>query len=143
MTIANNIFYQCLIFYKCGSPVCGLHYGLHSIFQHTNDLYYCNLLNDESIQKTNNKKYMYRCIGGMICISKLCNLNLMFRHFALLMTVTEFLNLLFGTACLSIVYAKFCTNVFEKSDFLLNQFVLKMLCHTCDIKMYYIVPTMQ
>ena len=64
----------------------------------------------------------------------------MFRNnFALLMTITEFLNLLFGTACLSIVYTKFRTNVFEKSDFLLNQFVLKMLCHTCDIKMYYIV----
>ena len=38
-----------------------------------------------------------------------------------------------------VVYTKFCTNVFEKSDFLLNQFVLKMLCHTCDLKMYYIV----
>ena len=46
---------------------------------------------------------MYRCIGGMIsCISKLYNLNLMFRHhFALLMTITEFLNLLFGNAHLS------------------------------------------
>ena len=46
---------------------------------------------------------MYRCIGGMIsCISKLNNLNLVFRHyFALLITITEFLNLLFGTACLS------------------------------------------
>ena len=46
---------------------------------------------------------MYKCIGGMIsCISKLYNLNLMFRHyFALLITITEFLNLLFGTACLS------------------------------------------
>ena len=46
---------------------------------------------------------MYRCIGGMICcISKLYNLNLMIRHyFALLMTNTEFLNLLFGTANLS------------------------------------------
>ena len=32
----------------------------------------------------------------------LYNLNLMFRHyFALLMTITEFLNLLFGTASLS------------------------------------------
>ena len=34
-----------------------------------------------------------------------------------------------------------------KSDFLLNQFVSKMLRHTCDIKMYYIVlqcsPVMQ
>ena len=46
---------------------------------------------------------MYRCIGGMICcISKLYNLNLMFRHyFALLITITEFLNLLFGTASLA------------------------------------------
>ena len=46
---------------------------------------------------------MYKCIGGMICsISKLYNLNLMFRHyFALLMTIIEFLNLLFRTACLS------------------------------------------
>ena len=87
----------------CESVVCGLHYKLHSIFKHTNELYYCNLLHDESIQKTYNKKYMYRCIGGMICcISKLYNLNLMFRHyFALLMTNTEFLNLLFGTANLS------------------------------------------
>ena len=50
----------------CESVVCSLHYGLHSIFKHTNDLYYCNLLHGESIQKTN-KKYMYRCIGGMIC----------------------------------------------------------------------------
>ena len=25
------------------SLVCGLHYGLHSIFKHTNELYYCNL----------------------------------------------------------------------------------------------------
>ena len=85
----------------CESLVCSLHYELHSIFKHTNELYCCNLLN-ESIQKTS-KKYMYRCIGGMICcISKLYNLNLMFRHyFALLMTITEFLNLLFGTAYLS------------------------------------------
>ena len=84
----------------CESPVCGLHYGLHSIFKHTNELYYCNLLNDESIQKTNNKKSMYRCIDGMICcISKLYNLNLTFRHyFALSMTITEFLNLLLKTA---------------------------------------------
>ena len=46
---------------------------------------------------------MYRNIGGMIsCISKLYNLNLMFRHyFAILITITEFLNLLLGTACLS------------------------------------------
>ena len=51
----------------CESVVCGLYYGLHSIFKHTNELYYCNLLHDKSIQKTNNKKYMYRCIGGMIC----------------------------------------------------------------------------
>ena len=73
------------------SVVCVLHYGLHSIFKHTNELYYCNLLHDESIQKTYNKKYMYRCIGGMICISKLYNLNLMCRdYFALLMTNTEF-----------------------------------------------------
>ena len=36
------------------------------------------------------------------CISKLYNLNLMFRHyFALLITIAEILNLLFGTACLS------------------------------------------
>ena len=36
------------------------------------------------------------------CISKLYNLNFMFRHyFAILMTITEFLNLLFGTASLS------------------------------------------
>ena len=86
----------------CESVVCGLHYGLHSIFKHTNELYYRNLLLDESIQKTNNK-YVYICIGGMICcISKLYNLNLMFRHyFALLMTITEYLNLLFGTASLS------------------------------------------
>ena len=57
----------------------------------------------KACKKTNNKKYMYRCIGGMIsCISKLCNLNPIFRHyFALLMTITEFLNLLFGIACLS------------------------------------------
>ena len=87
----------------CESLVCSLHYGLHNIFKHTNELYYCNLLNDKSIQKTNNKKYMYRYIGGMICcISKLYNLHLMFRHyFGLLMTITEFFNLLFGTACLS------------------------------------------
>ena len=26
----------------CESVVCGLHYGLHSIFKHTNELYYCN-----------------------------------------------------------------------------------------------------
>ena len=51
----------------CESVVCGLHYGLNSIFKHTNELDYCNLLHDESIQKTNNKKYMYRCICGMIC----------------------------------------------------------------------------
>ena len=62
MTIANKTFYQYIIFYKCGSPcmceslVCGLHYELHSIFKHTNELYYCNLVNDKSIQKTNNKK---------------------------------------------------------------------------------------
>ena len=45
---------------------------------------------------------MYRCIGGMICCtSELYYLNLMFRHyFALLMTIIELLNLLFGTACL-------------------------------------------
>ena len=88
----------------CESVVCSLHYGLHSIFKHTNEMYYCNLLHDESVQKTYNKKYMYRCIGGMICcISKLYNLNLMCRHyFALFMTNTEFLNLLFGTANLSI-----------------------------------------
>ena len=56
----------------CESLVCGLHYGLHSIFKRTNELYDCNLLNDESMQKTNNKKHMYRCIGGMIsCTSKL------------------------------------------------------------------------
>ena len=87
----------------CESVVCGLHYGLHSIFKHTNQLYYCNC----------------RCIGGMICcISKLYNLNLIFRYyFALLMTNTEFLTLLFGTASLSIVYTKFCTNVFEKVIF--------------------------
>ena len=87
----------------CESVVCGVHYGLLSIFKHTNELYYCNLLLDESTQKTYNNKYMYRCIGGMICcISKLYNLNLMCRHyFALLMTNTEFLNLLFGTANLS------------------------------------------
>ena len=86
----------------CESVVCGLHYGLRSVFKHTNELYYCNLLRDESTQKTN-KKYMYRFIDGMICcISKLYNLNLMFRYyFALLMTITEFLNLLFGTASLS------------------------------------------
>ena len=60
----------------CESVVCGLHDKLHSIFKHTNELYYCNLLHDESIQKTNDKKYMYRCIGGMICcISKLYNLS--------------------------------------------------------------------
>ena len=40
----------------CESLVCGLHYELHSIFKHTNELYYCNLVNDKSIQKTNNKK---------------------------------------------------------------------------------------
>ena len=86
----------------CESLVCGLHYGFHSIFKHTNELYCCNLLNDESIQKTNNKKYMYRCIGGMIsCISKLYDLNLTFRHYFALLIITEFLNLLFGTACLS------------------------------------------
>ena len=56
----------------------------------------------KAYKKTNNKKYMYRCIGGMISISKLYNLNPMFRHyFVLLMTITEFLNLLFGIACLS------------------------------------------
>ena len=60
MTIANKTFYQYKISYllkssMCESLVCGLHYGLHSIFKHTNELYYCNLLNDESIQKTNNK----------------------------------------------------------------------------------------
>ena len=45
---------------------------------------------------------MYRCIGGISCISKLYNRNPMFRHyFAFLMTITEFLNLLFGIACLS------------------------------------------
>ena len=48
---------------------------------------------------------MYRFIGGMICcVSKLCylNLDLTFKHyFALSMTITEFLNLLFETACLS------------------------------------------
>ena len=71
----------------CESVVCGLHYGLHSIFRHTNELYYCNLLQDESIQKTNDKKYMYRCIGGMIC----CISKFMFRQYlALLMTITEF-----------------------------------------------------
>ena len=42
----------------CESVVCGLYYGIHSIFRHTNELYYCNLLHDESIQKTNNKKYI-------------------------------------------------------------------------------------
>ena len=49
----------------CGSLVCGLHYGLHSIFKHTNELYYCNLLNDEteSIQKTNNKNI---CIDVLV-----------------------------------------------------------------------------
>ena len=26
----------------------------------------------------------------------------------------------------------------KKVSFLLNQFVFKMLCHTCDIKIYYI-----
>ena len=59
---------------------------------------------------------MYRCIGGMIsCISKLYNLNLIFRHyFASLITITEFFNLLFGTASCQVVYTKFCTNVFEK-----------------------------
>ena len=47
----------------CESLVCGLHYGLHSIFKHTNELYYCNLLNDESIQKTNNKNI---CIDVLV-----------------------------------------------------------------------------
>ena len=46
----------------CESLVCGLHYGLHSIFKHT-ELYYCNLLNDESIQKTNNKNI---CIDVLV-----------------------------------------------------------------------------
>ena len=57
----------------------------------------------KAYKKTNNKEYMYRCIGGMIsCISKLYNLNPMFRHyFASLMTIIEFLNLLFRIACLS------------------------------------------
>ena len=32
----------------CESPVCCLHYGL---YKHSNELYYCNLLNGESIQK--------------------------------------------------------------------------------------------
>ena len=108
----------------CESLVCGLNYGLHSIFKHANELYYCNLLNDESIQKTNNKN---RCIDGMIsCISKLYNLNLMFRHyFALLITITEFLNLLFETACLSSsVYTLNFAQTGLKSDFLLNQFML-------------------
>ena len=31
---------------------------MHSIFPNNNELYYCNLLHDESIQKTNNKKYI-------------------------------------------------------------------------------------
>ena len=46
------------------------------------------------------RKQIIKSIGGMICcISKLYNLNIMFRHyFALLMTITEYLNLLFGTA---------------------------------------------
>ena len=35
----------------CESVVCGLHYGLHSIFEHTNELYYCNLLHDEVYRK--------------------------------------------------------------------------------------------
>ena len=77
----------------CESVVCGLHYGLHSIFKHTYELYYCNLFHDEGKQKTNNKKYMYRCIGGMSCCIR--------HYFALLITITEFLNLSFGTACLS------------------------------------------
>ena len=83
----------------CESLACGLHYGLHSIFN-----YYCNLLNDESIQKTNNKNI---CIDVLVerlvvYLNWMYNLNLMFRHyFALLITITEFLNLLFGTACLS------------------------------------------
>ena len=49
----------------CESLVCGhgLHYGLHSIFKHTNELYYFNLLNDESIQKTNNKNI---CIDVLV-----------------------------------------------------------------------------
>ena len=96
----------------------------------------------KAYKKTNSKKYMYRCIGGMIsCISKLYNLNPMFRHyFALLMTITEFLNLLFGIACLSSSVHKILHKFFfKKNYFLLNQFVLKMLSHTCDIKMYYIV----
>ena len=63
MTIANKTFYQYIISCKCGSLVCGLHYGLHSIFKHTNELYYCNLLNDESIQKTNNKNI---CIDVLV-----------------------------------------------------------------------------
>ena len=40
-----------------------------------NELYYCNLLHDESIQKTNNKKYMYRCIGGMYLVELVVYLN--------------------------------------------------------------------
>ena len=88
----------------CESLVCGLHYGLHSIFKHTNKLYYCNLLNDESIQKTNDKNI---CIDvlvecSVVYLNCIIYLNLMFRHyFASLITITEFLNLLFGTACLS------------------------------------------
>ena len=47
----------------CESLVCGLHYGLQSIFKHANELHYCNLLNDESIQKTNNKNI---CIDVLV-----------------------------------------------------------------------------
>ena len=47
----------------CESLVCGLQYGLHSIFKPTNEHIYCNLLNDESIQKTNNKNI---CINVLV-----------------------------------------------------------------------------
>ena len=82
------------------SVACGLHYGLHSILMSCIIVIYYMM---KVYRKQIIKKYMYRCIGGMMCcISKLYNLNLMFRHyFALLMTINEFLNLLFGTARLS------------------------------------------
>ena len=100
----------------CKSPIYGLHYELHSIFKHTNELYYCNLLNDESIQKINNKKSLYRCIGGMICfISKFYKLNLTSRHyFALLMTITVFFLICLELDVCQVVYLNFAQIYLKK-----------------------------
>ena len=48
---------------KLEQKYCFWQLRLDNHLKHTNELYYCNLLNDESIQKTNNKNL---CIDVLV-----------------------------------------------------------------------------